>query len=653
MPDDFKQAIEQIKLRVPIEELVRERVPGLRKSGRLWTACCPFHDEGTPSFKVDPAKGTWRCYGACGIGGDVISFLEKHDHLDFREALDVLAARSGVEIPSFAKGLQRKPRGADDPLYEVLERASVYYQRLLHRSEGAQALGYLQSRGLSSTTIEAFGLGYSAPGGEVMVGKVLAQGQPIESLLAAGLARRNDQGRPYDFFRGRLMIPIRDERSRTVGFGARRLDDSDKQSPKYVNTSETEVFHKGRLIFALDHAQAEIRRSGHMILVEGYTDVMAAHQAGVRNVVAVLGTALTEEHAALVRRSGAKRVTLCFDGDVAGQQATWRALSGLLGLDIEIDVVRLVFDKPSEADEDAVVIKDPCDLLVQRGASAFLEQIAGAANWFSFLLASIDPLEDQQRWQTIDRVLELLTRLQKPIQRDARLTELAAHLGLSASAVREQFQSLPTRTRERAQERQRAETKAASPAADAASNAGSDASRGPSRPAARTEPVSRADAMLTQAWRQLVGAVLLDGSLAPALGELLELEGSACPNADVASLASELLRVARREGALPDLNGVMAQLCEHPSRDLIVPLIEEAAAAESPSVLFDGAGRHLQRVSSEKRHAKRIAELALLARSSPAEHKERLTELHRDLSREKFAVLHPTSGEPASSPVHR
>ena len=449
------------------------------------------------------------------------------------------------------------------------------------------------------------------------------------------------------------MIPIRDERSRTLGFGARRLDDADKNSPKYVNTSETEVFHKGRLIFALDHAQAEIRRSGHMILVEGYTDVMAAHQAGVRNVVAVLGTALTEEHAALVRRSGAKRVTLCFDGDTAGQQATWRALSGLLGLDIEIDVVRLVFDVPSEADEDAVVIKDPCDLLVQRGAGAFLEQIARASNWFDFLLASIDPLEDQQRWQTVDRVLELLTRLQKPIQRDARLTELAAHLGLSASAVREQFQSLPTRTRERAQERQRAETKVAPVAHDVASNAGLAASRGPSRSPARTESISRAEVVLVQAWRQLVGAVLLDGSLAPQLAEMLELEGTACPNADVASLVSELLLVAQREGTLPDLNGILAQLCEHPSRDLIVPLIEEAAAAESPSALFDGARRHLKRVASEKQHAKRIAQLSDLARSSPAEHNERLGELHRDLSREKFALPHPMNGEPASSTPHR
>lgn len=626
MPDDFKQAIEQIKLRIPIEELVREKVPGLRKQGALWTACCPFHEEQTPSFKVDPRKGSWRCYGACAAGGDVIEFLVRHDHLDFREALDVLSVRAGVELPS--RGAARKPRGADDPLYEVLERACQYYKRMLHRPEGSQALAYLRSRGLSATTIEAFGLGFAPAGGEVLVSKVLAQGQPLEPLIASGLARRNEQGRPYDFFRGRLMIPIRDDKGRTLGFGARRLDDSDKQSPKYVNTTETEVFHKGRLIYALDHAQAHVRRSGHMVLVEGYTDVMAAHQAGVRNVVAVLGTALTEEHSGLVRRCGAKRVTLCFDGDAAGMQATWRALAGLLPLDLEIDVVRLRFDRPAaDSAPAAELIKDPCDLLIRHGADAFQEHLARAVGWFDFLKATIDTLSDQERWQAVDRVLELLSRLSKPIQRDARLIELAAHLGLSADAVRAQFEAQPARSRERreGQRRMRATPAIASErefprVRDAAAQA-----------APRS---TREEDTLVRAWRELVGAVLLDGSLVHELAPLVAAEQDVCKHESLALLARELVELAALHGRLPDLDGILAALGMHPASDLVVPLIEAAAVAESPSALFFGARAHLERCKAQRERNARIAELARL---SPTEHQERLTQLHQELRREKFA----------------
>jgi len=622
VPDDFKQAIEQIKLRIPIEEVVREKVPGLRKQGALWTACCPFHEEGTPSFKVDPRKGTWRCYGACAAGGDVIEFLLRHDHLDFREALDVLSVRAGVELPG--RGAPRKPRGADDPLYEVLERACQYYKRTLHRPEGAQALAYLRGRGLSATTIEAFGLGFAPAGGEVLVSKVIAQEQPLEPLIASGLARRNEQGRPYDFFRGRLMIPIRDDKGRTVGFGARRLDDADKHSPKYVNTTETEVFHKGRLIYALDHAQAEVRRSGHMVLVEGYTDVMAAHQAGVRNVVAVLGTALTEEHAALVRRCGAKRVTLCFDGDGAGQQASWRALNGLLPLELEIDVVRLRFPAPASGSA-ADAIKDPCDLLVRHGAAAFQEQLAHAVGWFDFLKATLDTLADQERWQAVDRVLELLARLSKPIQCDARLTELAAHLGLSADAVRAQFEALPSRSRERYRK-----TRAA-----IAPTIERETSRASAGPQAIMPRPAGGEATQLRAWRELVGAVLLDASLVEPLAQLLDDPRHACKDDALVLLARELVLLAAQRGRLPDIDGIHAALGMHPASDLVVPLIEEAAVAESPGALFAGARAHLERCHAQ---SERIARIAELARLSPTEHQERLTQLHQELRREKFAT---------------
>lgn len=632
MFDESRQATEQIKLRVPIEEVVREKVPGLRKQGHLWVACCPFHEEGTPSFKVDPTKGRWRCYGACGEGGDVISFLQKHDRLDFREALDVLAARAGIELSR--TGAPRKPAGADDPLYAVLDRAAEFYKRWLYRPEGAAALAYLRGRGLSAATIDAFGLGASPNDGEMLVKKALANGQPLEALIEAGLARRNDSGRPYDFFRGRLMIPIRDDRGRTVGFGARRLDDADPRSPKYVNTSETEVFHKGRLIYALDRAAPEVRRSGRMILVEGYTDVMAAHQADLRNVVAVLGTAMTDEHAALVRRSGAKRVTLCFDGDKAGAQATWRALNALLPLDLEIEVLRLTFDAEVESASGELralaAPKDPCDLLVQSGAAAFLARLEQATGWFEFLLTELSRMDEAERLAAVDRVLELLARLSKPVARDARLAELAAHLGVSANAVREQFEGLPSRLRERAA-RNRVESRDRAASARGESGARETAAALPAR---RSEPAA-SPTLISRAWRELLGAVLYERELWPAFDRLCAVDGHVCPDAELAGLAGALNELARREGRMPDLEGVMHALRGHPAFHHVVPLIELAETAESARILFDGAQQRLERARAQAARAAAVAGLS--GEISAQEREERLARLLDELRREKSA----------------
>ena len=302
--DDLKRVIETIKLRVPIEDLVRDRVPALKKQGALWVACCPFHDERTPSFKVDPRRGSWHCFGACATGGDQISFLQRLDHLEFMEALEILAARVGVELP-------RRGRGRDeatdlDPLTTALDRSAEFYRRQLASREGRIARNYLEERGITANTIEAFGLGYAPSTGQALVGFARALVRDGElpttgAFTRAALVRVGDSGRPFDFFRGRLMIPIRDAKGRTVGFGARRLlDDADTPAgagPKYINSPETPAFHKGRVIYGLDRAIADVRRSGHLILVEGYTDVIAAHQAGLSTVAAVLGTSTTEDHA--------------------------------------------------------------------------------------------------------------------------------------------------------------------------------------------------------------------------------------------------------------------------------------------------------------------------------------------------------------------
>ncbi|MCB9915728.1 MAG: DNA primase [Planctomycetes bacterium] len=361
LSQDLRRAIEEIKLRAPVEDVVREYVPDLKKRGRLWEACCPFHSEKTPSFKVDPTRGTWHCFGACSEGGDQIAFVERVTGLAFWEALEILADRTGVELPR--RGKRGDDERREDPTYEVLRRVARFYQECLQSPEGARARAYLAERGLAGDTLGAFGVGYAPASSQAVVDLARRERLPWELLAGAGLARKNDRGRAYDFFRGRLMIPIRDVEGRTVGFGARRLDDAEG-GPKYINTAETELFKKGRLIYGLDLALREARREKHLILVEGYTDVMAAHQVGLTRVGAVLGTSTTDDHARLVRRSGAQRVSLVFDGDDAGRQAARRALAGLLPLELELEVVTLPQGQ------------DPCDLLVNAGAEAFLAQVA-------------------------------------------------------------------------------------------------------------------------------------------------------------------------------------------------------------------------------------------------------------------------------------
>ncbi|MDZ4772871.1 MAG: DNA primase [Planctomycetota bacterium] len=432
--DDFKSAIEAVKLRAPIEDVVRERVPGLKKSGALWKACCPFHEERTPSFTVDPRRGTWHCFGACGTGGDQISFIQRFDNLEFKDALEILAARTGVTLPKRSANFERGVE-AGEQLHSVLEVALNFYRSKMRTSEGQSAVRYLRERGLSDVTAEAFGIGYAPSSGQALIEFARTEGIDLSLLERASLARRNDEGRAYDFFRGRLMIPIKDVKGRVVGFGARRLSDDDEAGPKYVNSAETDVFKKGTLVYALDRAISAVRKSAHIVLVEGYTDVMAAHQCGVATVVAVLGTATTDDHAALIRRTGARRVSLVFDGDEAGRKAAYKALHGLLPLEVEIDVVSLTGGV------------DPCDLCVKDGAQAFLAELEHARGWFEFLVAGLGGKSGVELSQDVDRVLELMHRLSKPVYRDSRIRDLARELELPVAGLFEQYKQIEQRQR--------------------------------------------------------------------------------------------------------------------------------------------------------------------------------------------------------------
>jgi DNA primase len=312
---------DEIKARIDIVEFISRYVP-LQKSGRTYKACCPFHQERTPSFIVFPHTGTWHCFGACSTGGDVFNFLMKRENLDFTEALKVLAKEAGVELEQTKPGESGQER---DLLYEINALAAQYFRNILHRhSEAAQARAYLSNRGIDQGTAELFQLGFSLNGWDNLLEALTSKGYQPAQLYKAGLVKYHEERDSYyDAFRNRLIIPIRDRQGRVIGFGGRVLDDT---LPKYLNTGETPLFHKSRVIYGLDLAHRAIRELDSVVIVEGYMDVIAAHQFGFQNVVACMGTAITEAQLQQLQRY-TNNFVLALDADTAGQQATIRGLN--------------------------------------------------------------------------------------------------------------------------------------------------------------------------------------------------------------------------------------------------------------------------------------------------------------------------------------
>jgi DNA primase len=332
--------VEDIKARIDIVELVGETVR-LRRSGKNYTGFCPFHHNvNTPSFAVFPESGTWRCFGACNEGGDIFRFVMKKEGYDFPEALRVLAERAGVEL---------HPRTQEDVRAEeehtrlrtLLELAATFFRStLLDGPAGGKVLEYLRHRSLSDSTLESFGVGLAPAGWENGIAFFRSKGYADAELVDAGLAVASDSGGLRDRFRNRITIPIRDPAGKLCGFGARIVDPNDQ--PKFLNSPQTALFDKGRMLYGLDRASRAIRAAGEAVLVEGYMDVMAAHQAGFENVISPMGTALTEAQLRLLKRHS-KRIVLALDPDSAGNAATLRGL----------ELAREALDRTGEAAFDA------------------------------------------------------------------------------------------------------------------------------------------------------------------------------------------------------------------------------------------------------------------------------------------------------------
>ncbi len=364
-----REFIDQLLARVDIIDVVGARVP-LKKAGREYTACCPFHNEKTPSFTVSPTKQFYHCFG-CGVHGSAISFLMEYEHLEYPEAIEALARTIGVPVPRDGADDAPKRQRKDPNLYTLLEESATWFQAQL--KQNPDAIGYLQQRGLSDEVSARFGLGYSPANSHL--GRELRQ-YGEDKLVASGMSIRNDAGRVYDRFRERIMFPIRDRRGRVIGFGGRIIGEG---SPKYLNSPETEVFHKGAELYGLFEARNDTRKLERLLVVEGYMDVIALAQYGITYAVATLGTATTPEHIRQLLRL-VPEVVFCFDGDRAGRDAAWRALENALPELRDDKEIRFLFLPQGE---------DPDTQIRRIGKEAFETQMASALALSGYLVAGL------------------------------------------------------------------------------------------------------------------------------------------------------------------------------------------------------------------------------------------------------------------------
>ena len=367
IPQSF---IDDLVAGADIVEIIEHYVP-LKRAGKEFKACCPFHDEKTPSFTVVPDKQFYHCFG-CGAHGTAVGFLMDYGNMEFVEAVEELARRIGRDVPRESGG-ERKPHDDLEPLFDVLERANAYFRRQLRRHpEAARAVDYLKGRGLSGEIAAEFQLGFAPPGWDGMLG-TLGAGDPARAaLVRAGLLVERDGGRPYDRFRDRITFPIHDTKGRVAGFGARIIESGE---PKYLNSPETPVFRKGRELYGLWRARRAGRRPRRLLVVEGYMDVVALAQSGIDYAVATLGTAATEEHVQRLFRV-VNDVVFCFDGDEAGRRAAWRALENALPAMKGGRQALFLFLPEGE---------DPDSLVRAEGRRAFEERLDGARPMSRFL----------------------------------------------------------------------------------------------------------------------------------------------------------------------------------------------------------------------------------------------------------------------------
>lgn len=409
--------VQQVKDRLSIVDVVSQYVQ-LQRAGQNMRARCPFHAEKTPSFMVSPDRGTYHCFG-CGVGGDIFSFVEAIEGVDFKGALKILAEKAGVELV-YAKGEKKDDK---DRLFEAMEAATIFYQARL--SNDAQK--YLKERGLEEGTVRAFRIGFAGDAWSELSDHLRAKKFSEKEIVDAGLAKKGEKGGLTDKFRNRIMFPIADTAGRIVAFSGRTFGEkAHPDAPKYLNSPETALYHKSKILYGFDRAKQSIRKHNFAVLVEGQVDLVLSHQAGWGNTVAVSGTAFTVEHAALIKRMS-ENLVIALDADQAGFKAATRSARAALQAGMQVKVAQL----PQGS--------DPADLISKEGAEAWRTVIRGAKDIITFLLDVLeahakDAMQLRRSVETI--VLPFLADMQSPIAREQYEGEIAKRLGVSVDAVR-------------------------------------------------------------------------------------------------------------------------------------------------------------------------------------------------------------------------
>jgi DNA primase len=420
-----EESLERVKQAADIVEVISAHTD-LRRQGARWVGLCPFHEERTPSFSVDAQEKLYHCFG-CGVGGDTIKFVEEKEGLGFAEAVELLADRYGVELQrekedprAEARRQQRRRLG------ELLDRTAGFYTQFLWDAEEAgKARAYLAERGLGEETLRAFGVGYAPSAWDTVLLRGQRAGFKVEELRAVGLAQRGRSGGEYDRFRERIMFPIRDRRGRTLGFGGRAMRSD--QGAKYVNTAETDFFHKSQMLYGIDLAKEAIAKSNRVVVVEGYTDVLALHQAGLGEAVGVMGTAITEEQVAAL--SGmVDEVVLALDADSAGQEAMLRAQRVAAGRKMRLRVAAMPAGE------------DPAEMMAaEGGAERFRVLVEGAVDLPAFqvglVLERTDVSSPAERDRALNEVAPILAGMGETASRDDLVRRVAGALDLEPALV--------------------------------------------------------------------------------------------------------------------------------------------------------------------------------------------------------------------------
>ena len=425
IPQNF---IDDLIARSDIVEVINARVP-LKRKGKEFTACCPFHNEKTPSFTVSENKQFYYCFG-CHAKGNVIGFLMDYDHLSYVDAIETLAADQHLDVPHEDNALSNKNKENKQPLYDILKQASELFQKQLKTSE--RAIAYLKQRGLSGEIAKQFKIGYAPDGWDFLISHLGKSKENMDALSKTGLIVHKDNNKTYDRFRDRIIFPITDQRGRIIGFGGRILDQGE---PKYLNSPENAVFHKGYELYGLYETKQALRKIDRIIIVEGYMDVVALAQSDINYAVASLGTATTTEQIQKTFRT-THEIVFCYDGDNAGKKAAWRALENTLSVIRDGMVAKFLF-LPEKEDPDTMVRKE--------GKQAFEQRIKNASTLSDFLFENLksecDISNNEGKAQLASKANALIQKMHNSIFKDLLIEELASLVGLSQQHLESKISS--------------------------------------------------------------------------------------------------------------------------------------------------------------------------------------------------------------------